>query len=136
MHIVVGRLGHASQATTLSICAAFLPTADRGASNRFGATLDRLMATGATCTDRLNSTNANIVATNSDADLIQAKVRTKRAPIERNQSNLGATGDYHVQTKPNENIETATADHTEKVPPLGFEPRTCGLRVRCSNQLS
>ena len=22
------------------------------------------------------------------------------------------------------------------VPPLGFEPRTCGLRVRCSNQLS
>lgn len=124
VHIVAGRLGHASPATTLSIYAAFLPTADRGASNEFGATLDRLMATGETRTNHRNSANANAAATNGDADLIQAKVRTKRAPTERNQSKLGATGDHHEQTKPNENIETATADHTEKVPPLGFEPKS------------
>lgn len=44
VHIVAGRLGHASPATTLAIYAAFLPTADRAASTGFGDALDKMMA--------------------------------------------------------------------------------------------
>ena len=136
VHIVAGRLGHASPATTLNIYAAFLPTADRGASNEIGATLDRLMANGQTRTSQAVSENENAGTANTGNDLIQSKVRTKRAPNLENQSDLGTTGAHHANTKPNENNGATISDDTQIVPPLGFEPRTCGLRVRCSNQLS
>jgi hypothetical protein len=121
VHIVAGRLGHASPATTLNIYAAFLPTADRGASDEIGATLDRLMASGQTRTSQAASENENAGTANTGNDLIQSKVRTKRAPISKNQSDLGTTGAHHANTKPNENNGATISDDGQIVPPLGFE---------------
>jgi Cu/Ag efflux pump CusA len=89
--------------TTLNIYAAFLPTADRGASNEIGATLDRLMANDQTRTLPTIAETENASTPNAGLDLIQSKVRTKRAPNLENQSDLGTTGAHHANTKPNEN---------------------------------
>ncbi len=136
VHIVAGRLGHASPATTLSIYAAFLPTADRDASTGFGTTLDRLIANSQTRTDQHAAGDRDTELTNQGKDSSNAKVRPKRAPTFENRTYFDTTRAHSVNMKPNKNNDVTTSDDTEMVPPLGFEPRTCGLRVRCSNQLS
>jgi integrase len=124
VHIVAGRLGHASPATTLNIYAAFLPTADRGASNEIGATLDRLMANDQTRTLQAIGENQNGGTANAAKDLIQSKARTKRAPNFKKHSDLGTTSAHHANIEPNQNNENTSGGNAEIVPPLGFEPKS------------
>jgi hypothetical protein len=124
VHIVAGRLGHASPATTLNIYAAFLPTADRGASNEIGATLDRLMANDQTRTLPTIAETENASTPNAGLDLIQSKVRTKRAPNLEKHSDLGTTSAHHANIEPNQNNENTSGGNAEIVPPLGFEPKS------------
>ena len=112
VHIVAGRLGHANPATTLNIYAAFLPSADRVAANSGGSLLDRLM---------IESKSA------PKAHRLK-KAHRKRTDFERHPT----TQAHSTKLKSNKDNDPITRTISKQVLPLGFEPRTCGLRVRCS----
>ena len=96
VHIVAGRLGHANPATTLAIYAAFLPTADRDASNGFGIALDQMMRTK----------------------------RAPKSKTRTNFDHDASSSEHHATLNTNEINGAHISDDSQIVPPLGFEPNT------------
>ena len=109
VHVVSGRLGHSKPSTTLDVYSHFLPTADRAAADVVGFSLQ------AAIDKTVRSQNAHTMRTEPDKMRTQNKTRQSVEFLE-----------------PLQNNENRTTQHTTTVRPLGFEPRTCGLRVRCS----
>ena len=109
VHVVSGRLGHSKPSTTLDVYSHFLPTADRAAADVVGFSLQ------AAIEKTVRSQNAHTMRTEPDKMRTQNKTRQSVEFLE-----------------PLQNNENRTTQHTTTVRPLGFEPRTCGLRVRCS----
>ena len=117
VHIVAGPLGHASPATTLSIYAAFLPTADRDASTGFGTTLNRLIANSQSHTNQHAAYASDPEFTNQDKGSSDVKVRPKRAPTFENSTQIDTTRAHSVDVKLIKNKDVTAGDDTEIVPP-------------------